>query len=80
MVPVTTPIHTAVSYFYDDVADLDRVFAATIPGPSYSRHGNPTNEALEELVASLECRNRRRRAGLRFRNGRAQPRDLGRAA
>jgi cystathionine beta-lyase/cystathionine gamma-synthase len=53
-VPVTTPIHTAVSYFYDDVADLDRVFANEMPGPNYSRHGNPTNEALEELVASLE--------------------------
>ena len=53
-VPVTTPIHTAVSYFYEDTADLERVFANEIPGPNYSRHGNPTNEALEELVASLE--------------------------
>ncbi|MGA2712068.1 MAG: aminotransferase class I/II-fold pyridoxal phosphate-dependent enzyme [Bryobacteraceae bacterium] len=53
-VPVTVPIHTATSYFYDDAATLDRVFANEIPGPSYSRHGNPTNEALEELVASLE--------------------------
>ncbi len=25
-----------------------------MPGWNYSRHGNPTNEALEELVASLE--------------------------
>jgi cystathionine beta-lyase/cystathionine gamma-synthase len=53
-VPVTTPIHTAVSYFYDDTADLERVFANEMAGPNYSRHGNPTNEALEELVASLE--------------------------
>src|SRR5947209_2347535 len=53
-VPITTPIHTAVSYFYDDSADLDRVFANELAGPSYSRHGNPTNEALEELVCSLE--------------------------
>src|ERR1700685_4437211 len=52
--PITTPIHTAVSYFYDDTADLERVFANEIPGPNYARHGNPTNEALEELVASLE--------------------------
>ncbi|HWE49080.1 MAG TPA: PLP-dependent aspartate aminotransferase family protein [Bryobacteraceae bacterium] len=51
-VPVTTPIHTATSYFYDNVADLDRAFDDG--GPSYSRHGNPTNEALEELIASLE--------------------------
>ena len=54
-VPVTTPIHTAVSYFYDDTADLERVFANERPGPNYARHGNPTNEALEELVASLEA-------------------------
>jgi cystathionine gamma-synthase/methionine-gamma-lyase len=53
-VPVTTPIHTAVSYFYNDIADLDRVFENTMPGPSYARYGNPTNAALEELVTSLE--------------------------
>ena len=53
-VPVTVPIYTATSYFYDDAATLDRVFEGEIPGPSYSRHGNPTNEALEELVTSLE--------------------------
>jgi cystathionine beta-lyase/cystathionine gamma-synthase len=53
-IPVTTPIHTAVSYYYDDTADLERVFAKEMAGPNYSRHGNPTNEALEELVASLE--------------------------
>ncbi len=53
-VPVTTPIYTAASYFYDDAADLDRVFANEMPGPSYARHGNPTNEALEELVTALE--------------------------
>ena len=49
------PIHTAVSYFYDDTNDLDRVFANEMPGPNYSRHGNPTNDALEELIASLEA-------------------------
>lgn len=53
-VPVTTPIHTATSFFFDDVIDLDRSFEGTLKAPSYSRHGNPTNDALEELVASLE--------------------------
>src|SRR5579863_9823484 len=52
--PITTPIHTAVTYFYDDANDLERVFANELQGPNYSRHGNPTNEALEELVVSLE--------------------------
>jgi len=53
-IPVTTPIHTATSYFYDDMADLEKVFAGEMPGWNYSRHVNPTNEALEELMASLE--------------------------
>ena len=53
-VPVTTPIYTAASFFYDDMADLDRVFGNEIPGQSYGRYGSPTSDALEELVASLE--------------------------
>jgi cystathionine beta-lyase/cystathionine gamma-synthase len=53
-IPVTTPIHLATTYSYDDAADLERVFAGDLAGFNYSRHGNPTNEALEELVASLE--------------------------
>ena len=53
-IPVTTPIHTATSYFYNEAADLERVFAGEMPGWNYSRHGNPTNQALEELMASLE--------------------------
>ncbi len=53
-VPVTTPIHTASSYIYDKMEDLDRVFGLEMPGPAYSRYGNPTNEALEELTATLE--------------------------
>jgi cystathionine gamma-synthase/methionine-gamma-lyase len=53
-IPVTTPIHTATSYFYRETADLERVFAGEMQGWNYSRHGNPTNEALEELMTSLE--------------------------
>ncbi|MDQ6708431.1 MAG: PLP-dependent aspartate aminotransferase family protein, partial [Acidobacteriota bacterium] len=53
-VPVTTPIHTASSYVYDSMEDLDRVFGREMQGPAYSRYGNPTNEALEELTATLE--------------------------
>lgn len=53
-VPVTTPIHTAVSYFYDDVETLDKVFGHEAHGPSYARYDNPTNQALEEQLAALE--------------------------
>jgi cystathionine gamma-synthase/methionine-gamma-lyase len=53
-VPVTTPIQTATSFFYSDIDDLDRVFAKEMPGQSYGRYSNPTNDALEELVTQLE--------------------------
>ncbi len=52
--PVTTPIHTAASYFYDSMEQLDRVFAREEEGYCYARYDNPTNAALEELLASLE--------------------------
>lgn len=53
-VPVTTPIHTAASFFYDELETIDKVFAREIPGYAYSRYDNPTNAALETLVSSLE--------------------------
>ena len=53
-IPVTTPIHTAASFFYESMEDLDRVFGQETPGYCYSRYDNPSNAALEELVASLE--------------------------
>ena len=53
-IPVTTPINTAVSFFYENMEQLDRVFGREEPGFSYSRYDNPSNQALEELCASLE--------------------------
>jgi cystathionine gamma-synthase/methionine-gamma-lyase len=53
-VPSTTPIHLSTTYFYDSAAQLDRVFGHEEEGFSYSRYGNPTNEALEDLVTTLE--------------------------
>lgn len=53
-VPSTTPIHLSTTYFYNSVAQLDRVFSHEEEGFSYSRYGNPTNEALENLVSTLE--------------------------
>ena len=54
-VPVTTPIYTAVSYVYGDMAKLDRVLGREEEGFCYSRYDNPTNTALEEVMAALEC-------------------------
>ena len=53
-VPVTTPIYMASSFFYEQVAELDRVFGNEKEGQSYSRYGNPTVEALEQQIAALE--------------------------
>jgi cystathionine beta-lyase/cystathionine gamma-synthase len=53
-VPVTTPIHTATSYFYESMAQLDRVFADEDKGYCYARYDNPSTAALEELMCALE--------------------------
>ena len=53
-IPATTPIYGASSYYYERVEDLDRVFKDEAAGHGYSRYGNPTTAALEELVATLE--------------------------
>lgn len=53
-IPVTTPIHTAASYFYAESVMLDKVFGHEEAGYAYGRYDNPTNAALEELVATLE--------------------------
>jgi cystathionine beta-lyase/cystathionine gamma-synthase len=53
-VPVTMPIYTAASYIYESTAQLDRVLGREEDGYCYSRYDNPTNAALEELMAALE--------------------------
>jgi cystathionine gamma-synthase/methionine-gamma-lyase len=52
--PTVVPIHPSVTYLYDQMEDLDGVFAGTRHGYVYSRYGNPTVTALEEIVAALE--------------------------
>lgn len=51
---VTTPIHTATSYYYDSMDQLDRIFGQEEEGYCYSRYDNPSNAALEELMTALE--------------------------
>lgn len=50
----TTPIHLGTTYLYESTAQLDRVFAGEEHGFSYARYANPTNEALEELITTIE--------------------------
>lgn len=53
-VPMSTPIYSTATFVYDHLADIDAISAGERAGFTYSRHGNPTNAALEEAVASLE--------------------------
>jgi len=53
-VPITTPIYTASSYFYESMEQLDQIFGQEAQGPCYARYDNPSAAALEELVCSLE--------------------------
>lgn len=53
-IPVSTPVHFASSWVNTTQAELDRIFAGEEKGFAYSRYTNPTNEALEELITSLE--------------------------
>ena len=48
------PIHTSVTYDYDDVQDLVDVFQNKKKGFAYSRQGNPTVSALENKVTLME--------------------------
>ena len=48
------PIHTSVTYGFDDVQDLVDIFQNKKKGYAYSRQGNPTVSALENKVTQME--------------------------
>lgn len=52
--PVSTPIYRSAAYMYDEIAELDAVFAGEREGYVYARYGNPTITALEEAIRDLE--------------------------
>jgi cystathionine beta-lyase/cystathionine gamma-synthase len=52
--PVVTPIHPTVGFLYDNIDDLDAIFATEREGYVYPRYGSPTVAALEAVLADLE--------------------------
>ena len=56
-IPMSTPIYSSSTFIYDHLADIDAISSGDRAGFTYARHGNPTNAALEEAVASLEGSN-----------------------
>lgn len=53
-VPMSTPIYSTSTFLYEHLADIDAISSGERSGFTYSRHGNPTNAALQEAVALLE--------------------------
>ncbi|MBL4752917.1 MAG: PLP-dependent transferase, partial [Flavobacteriales bacterium] len=48
------PVHTAVTYAYDDARDLAAVFQGKAPGYTYGRQVNPTVTALQDKITLME--------------------------
>ena len=48
------PVHTAVTYSYDDARDLAAVFQGKESGYSYGRQVNPTVTALQDKISLME--------------------------
>lgn len=48
------PVHTAVTYAYDDAHDLAAVFQGRQAGYSYGRQVNPTVTALQDKITLME--------------------------
>lgn len=51
---VHKPIHTSVTFGYQDARELAAVFQGKKPGYRYGRQGNPTVSALEEKITRME--------------------------
>ena len=52
--PTSMPVYSSVTYAYDSLAEMDRVFAGEAPGYLYTRHGNPTTDALAKALGAIE--------------------------
>jgi cystathionine gamma-synthase/methionine-gamma-lyase len=51
---VATPIYASVTFTYDSMEEIDKVFGGEMPGYIYTRYGNPTVAALEEAARKIE--------------------------
>ena len=52
--PLSTPIYQSVKFCVESFGELKRIFQGQRPGFFYSRHGNPTVQQLEQLLAELQ--------------------------
>jgi cystathionine beta-lyase/cystathionine gamma-synthase len=52
--PTATPIYASSTFTYSSMDDIDKVFAGEKPGYIYTRYGNPTVSALEDVIRTIE--------------------------
>jgi cystathionine beta-lyase/cystathionine gamma-synthase len=52
--PTSMPIYASTTYTYESMAEMDRVFAGEAEGYVYTRHGNPTTDALADALRTIE--------------------------
>jgi len=52
--PVATPIYASATFTYDSMEEIDRVFGGDKAGYIYTRHGNPTVDALVDAINLIE--------------------------
>lgn len=48
------PVHATVAYGYEDARDLAAAFQGTKPGYTYGRQVNPTVDALQDKITTME--------------------------
>lgn len=53
--PVVVPIYATTTFIYDSMSEVDEVFGGDREGYVYTRHGNPTVDALAGAVAAIEA-------------------------
>ena len=52
--PTSIPIYASATYTYDSMEEIDKVFAGETPDYIYTRYGNPTVAAFENLMGTIE--------------------------
>ena len=52
--PTATPIYASSTFTYESMDEIDKVFGGEIPGYVYTRYGNPTVAALEDMIRTIE--------------------------
>src|ERR1043166_4524675 len=53
--PTSTPIYSSATYTYDSMEEIDKVFAGESPDYIYTRYGNPTVAAFENVMQTIEA-------------------------